>query len=138
MFLKLKNAEFEKGRHAPSFAFFALAGLAVLCGCKNDAMPDQRFVDAFVEIRIVESTYGPESPTARIVRQDVIKKFGYTREEFLAETDRILENEKVWVPFQKAVVERIDSLMALPKKAPTTAAPVSSKPSMPVHKGGVQ
>jgi hypothetical protein len=75
------------------------------------------------------------------VRQDILKAAGYTREQFLAKTDEILNDERQWVPFQKAVNARIDSLLA-PSQAGQAQAP-EIKPSrkvqtqMPAHKGGV-
>ena len=54
----------------------------------------------------------------RLVRRDVLKKYGYTREEFLKATDELLEDEKRWMPFQLAVSERIDSLLGIPKVVP--------------------
>ncbi len=87
----------------------------------------------------------------RLVRQDALKAAGYTREKFLAKTDDILNDERQWVPFQKAVNARLDSLLAPPPEtavnADTSAAkkpPVNVSPSrkvmpqMPAHKGGVR
>ncbi len=116
-----------------------------LVGCANEVSVDQKFVDLFVELRVSEITYGKDSPMGRLVRQDALKAAGYTREQFLAKTDEILNDERQWVPFQKAVNARIDSLLAPPVN-PNAAAentpakgngPKKLKPQMPAHKGGV-
>jgi len=112
-----------------------------LVGCANEVSVDQKFVDLFVELRVAEITYSKDSPIGRLVRQDILKAAGYTREQFLAKTDEILNDERQWVPFQKAVNARIDSLLA-PSQAGQAQAP-EIKPSrkvqtqMPAHKGGV-
>lgn len=72
-------------------------------------------MSAYVEVRMVEQTYGGESPAARLARKTVLEKYGYTRESFAAACDKVLDDETMWVPFQQAVVDRIDSLLGIPK-----------------------
>lgn len=98
----------------------ALPFAGLFSGCSDEVSVDQNFVNLFVELRLAEMTYGKDSPMARLVRRDALKAAGYTREEFLAKTDEILEDERQWVPFQKAVVARIDTLLAIPSPAPQT------------------
>lgn len=121
MFLSCKKACFEEGRlAAPSFAFFARRlgavvlwfALPFLTSCQKEESYNSNFVDAFVEMRVVEMTFGADSPSARILRQEIIKKHGYTREQFLAETEKLLDDERQWVVFQKAVVAQLDTLLA--------------------------
>jgi len=114
-----------------------LLAAAILSGCQQKGGVDSRFVEAFVELRMVETTYGSESPTARMARVNVLKQFGYTREQFLAEADKLLEDDSRWVDFQKAVIARIDTLAANPSAGGPAPKPVP-QPSVPSHKGGVQ
>ena len=121
-------------------------------GCANEVSVDQKFVDLFVELRVTEITYGKDSPMGRLVRQDALKAAGYTREQFLAKTEEILNDERQWVPFQKAVNARIDSLLTPPQAAAVEAKDAAQKGNgpkahlpkipasqnqMPAHKGGV-
>lgn len=130
--------------------YFALCGS--LFGCSGEVSVDQKFVDLFVELRVSEITYGKDSPMGRLVRQDALKAAGYTREQFLAKTDEILNDERQWVPFQKAVNARIDSLLTPPQAATVDAKEALQKGNgpkarlpkipapqnqMPAHKGGV-
>lgn len=132
MFLNCRKDAFREGRNAaPSFAFFSrchgrirhlglaafLVFLTSLIGCQKEAGSSSKFVDAFVEMRVVEMVYGADSPSARILRQEIIKKHGFTREQFLAETDKILEDETRWLDFQKEVVALVDTLLADRKPA---------------------
>lgn len=134
-------------------ALFPLALLlaALFSGCSGEVSVDQEFVNLYVELRIAEMTYGKTSPMTRLVRQDALKAAGYTRESFLAKADEILGDERQWVPFQKAVNARIDSLLAPPAASaaapgtntgngPQKVAPKMTKPqpNMPAHKGGVR
>lgn len=134
-------------------ALFPLALLlaAFFSGCSGEVSVDQEFVNLYVELRIAEMTYGKTSPMTRLVRQDALKAAGYTRESFLAKADEILGDERQWVPFQKAVNARIDSLLAPPAASaaapgantgngPQKVAPKMPKPqpNMPAHKGGVR
>ena len=123
-----------------SLIFFAL--VLNFVGCANEVSVDQKFVNLFVELRVAEMTYGKDSPMGRLVRQDALKAAGYTREQFLAKTDEILNDERQWVSFQKAVNARIDSLLTPPtgekaNGATVKTAPVKMQPQMPAHKGGV-
>jgi hypothetical protein len=99
-------------------AFLGVASLA-FCAC-SDSPPkaDDRFVAAFVEMRAAEQLYGGDTPTGRLVRRDILNKYSYTREEFLAASDKVLDDEKLWISFQMAVSERIDSLLGIPKVVP--------------------
>lgn len=92
--------------------------LALFIFSKTPENADDHLVSAFVEMRVAEQLYGGDSPMGRLVRRDVLKKYGYTREEFLKATDELLEDEKRWMPFQLAVSERIDSLLGIPKVVP--------------------
>ncbi|WP_405327485.1 hypothetical protein [Fibrobacter sp.] len=100
------------------FAFFCAVAFA-FCAC-SDSPPkaDDRLVAAFVEMRVAEQIYGGDSPTARLARLDVLKKYGYTREEYLRAADKVLDDDKLWLPFQAAVSDRIDSLLGIPKIVP--------------------
>jgi len=84
----------------------------VLVSC-TDAEPsvDERFVDAFVDMRVVEQIYGAESPMARLGRRSVLQKYGYTRESFLEMSQKIQDDVHYWMPFQKRVVDRVDSIL---------------------------
>ena len=92
--------------------------LALFFFSKTPEKTDERLVSAFVEMRVAEQLYGGDSPMGRLVRREVLKKYGYTREEFLKATDKVLDKGEDWMPFQMAVSERIDSLLGMPKVIP--------------------
>ena len=92
---------------------FALMFAAVLLvACFNDEPTvDERFVDAFVDMRAMEMMYGAQSPTTRVARREILQKYGYTQETFLAMSEKIQADEHYWLPFQKKVVNRLDSVL---------------------------
>ena len=100
------------------FVFFGVAVMA-LCACSDSApKPDERLVAAYVEMRVAEQTYGGESSESRTARRDILKKYGYTREDFIKACDKVLDDEKRWISFQVAVSDRIDSLLGIEKPKP--------------------
>lgn len=110
-----KNARIGVWNARLRFVFFGVLAL-MLCACFDSApKADQRLVAAFVELRVAEQLYGGDSPMGRLVRRDVLKKYDYTRESFIKACDKVLDNEKLWMVFQVAVSDRIDSLLGIPK-----------------------
>ena len=90
--------------------------VAAFCACSDSASkPDDKLVAAFVEMRVAESLYGGEAPMSRLVRRDIMNKYGYTREQFVKDVDKVLDDETRWIAFQQAVSDRIDSLLGIPK-----------------------
>ena len=99
------------------FAFAVFAALLVT-GCSGDSPKvDERLVSTYVEVRMVEQTFGAESPAARLARKGVLERHGYTAESFAKACDKVLDDDALWIPFQQAVVDRIDSLLGIPKPA---------------------
>ncbi len=118
---------------------FVVVTLACLVGCSGEVSVDEKLVDTFVELRVVEATYGASSTVARMARQNILKRQGYTREEFLKKVDEVLDDEIMWVPFQKAVVARIDTLLSDNKSvSPSVPTPGAPQKKVPSRKGGVQ
>ena len=92
---------------------FCLAALACLqVGCEKKAPTvDQKLVNTYTELLIAEQMYGQDSPAARTKRKAILDSAGYSRDQFLKKTNAILDDRDMWVPFQKAVIERLDTLI---------------------------
>ena len=100
------------------FAFFGAVLFALVACSDSPEKADERLVAAFVELRVAEQQHGGETSFGRIVRRDILKKYGYSREEFIKACDKVLDDEKRWLVFQVAVTDRIDSLLGIPKPKP--------------------
>ena len=122
--------------------FLALAAAIALVACKGETSSvDERFVDAFVEMRIVDQMYGAEAPMARLARRTVLEKYGYTRESFLEASAKIQEDDTRWVPFQARVVDRVDSILdpeSYVKRKEEEAARAAAKKAKPAKKEAKQ
>ena len=93
-----------------------VACMALLASCgKEDVKPDMRLVETFVEVRMIEQAYGAETPAARLARQATLQKYGYTTKSFTEACDAVLNDDAMWLPFEQAVTDRIDSLLGIPK-----------------------
>jgi hypothetical protein len=112
-----------KSSKSVAWRFLMILGLAaLLClqsGCDKKAPSvDQKFVNTYTELLIVEQMYGKDSPTARIKRKAILDSAGYSRDLFLKKANAILDDRDMWVPFQKAVIDRLDTLIEQNKTVP--------------------
>ena len=102
-------------RQVAQCALWTLGCAALLffaAGCeKKDPSVDQKFVNTYVEMLVAENIYGKTSTATMVKRQEILKNAGYTRESFLKKSNDILDDKNMWVPFQKAVIARLDSLI---------------------------
>lgn len=89
------------------------------CEKKSPAV-NENLVETFVDIRVMEQTLGTDSPETRVARRDILRKHGFTLESFKSSVDAVLADKDLWVPFQKAVVARIDTLLHI-ESAPANA-----------------
>lgn len=104
----MKEHVCKEMRLAVFFAMFFF----VLFGCSEISPSiDEKFVAAYVEMRIIEQSYDQGASEAGLARKEVLKKYGYTRESFIQKSNEILNDEKRWLPFQQLVKDRVDSLV---------------------------
>ena len=114
----LKYVKIEAWNAGLRFVFLGAVAFALSACAESASKPDDKLVAAFVEMRVAEQVYGNDAPMARLVRRDIMTKYGYTREQFIKEVNKILDDEKRWIPFQLAVSDRVDSLLGIPKPKP--------------------
>lgn len=89
--------------------------LLLATGCSDEVKADEHLVETFVELRLLDINYGGDTPMSRLGRQEVLKEAGYTREEYLGKIQKILDDPDQWIPFQRAVNARIDTLLVVKK-----------------------
>ena len=112
------------------------AVLFAMVACSNeDVHVEDRFVAAFVDIRAMEQLYGAQSPMTRMLRKEILQKYGYDGPGFLQRAEEIQKDEDLWVPFQRQVVDRVDSLLDpvgfVRKKEAAALAKKKKKPEAP-------
>jgi len=113
----IKNSKSVAWRTLLILAFVVCLCLQVGCD-KKDPSVDPKFVNAYTELLIAEQMYGKDSPTARIKRKIILDSAGYSRDQFLKKANAILDDRDMWVPFQKAVIDRLDTLIEQNKTVP--------------------
>lgn len=109
-------------RHRAGRAFAAVL-LSLLCvalaACeKTGPSVDSKLVATYIDIRAMEQSLGTDSPEARIARKSIVEQHGYTVESYKAAIDKVLDDDASWVPFQRAVIARIDTLIGEASSAP--------------------
>ncbi|MCK9182896.1 MAG: hypothetical protein M0P13_08470 [Fibrobacteraceae bacterium] len=101
------------------FSFF-------LFSCSGNSCPvPTEYVHLYAEMRIAEREYGETSPEGRIVRVEILKKYGYSRVRFDSVAECIQKNYQAWDPFQTQVSEYIDSLAIAASAVPS---PIKADP----------
>ena len=115
---KSKFAKVEAWKTGLRFVFLGLVALVLNACSESGSKPDDKLVAAFVEMRVAEQIYGEGTPMTRLIRRDIMNKYGYNRENFIEAVDKILDDETRWMPFQLAVTDRVDSLLGIPKPKP--------------------
>lgn len=121
--------------------------LLFLTACSKHDVPSS-FIELYAALRIASTEYGDTTAAARIERQNLMKEFGYTQTQFFTEVANLQKNPELWITFQEAVVNHLDSLRkenarqprhapiapAAPAKVQSAPPPrVQPHPSKPLH-----
>ena len=101
----------KAGRAFAAVLLSALCALVLVACDKTGPSVDSKLVATYVDIRAMEQSLGTETPEARLARKSIIEQHGYTLESYSAAIDKVLDDASSWVPFQQAVINRIDSLI---------------------------
>jgi len=85
--------------------------LFLLYSCDRN-VADTDFAYLYVDLRIASVAYGDTSQTARLARQNILKEYGWTPEQFEKHVQNLRSDPERWNLFQAKVVDRLDSLRA--------------------------
>lgn len=96
--------------------------LFFLVSCNSVTPIDDNFVRLYAELRVATTEHGPATPNARMARQNLMRQYGYTLENFEIQVRNIQQNYELWNEFQAKVIAQFDTLMQ--KNAATIVAPV--------------
>jgi len=111
-----------------------LFALLFIVACDRADSIDKGLVNLYVDLRVATLEYS--NPTeVRIARQNVMREAGYTPEKFSFAINNIRANPELWVHFQQAVADRLDTLRSHldnanhpvmdPPKPPVVSAPIT-------------
>lgn len=92
------------------FLFFLVLFFLTSCNA-NKKPPTANFIDAYIELRVATEQFGSR-PEAGLVRRDILKKYGFTRESFDKEATRLRNNYELWQSFEDSLQIRLDTLIS--------------------------
>jgi hypothetical protein len=79
------------------------------CGTEDDG-PDAKFVDLYVDLKLVSLALDNDLEKAAEMRRVVLAQHGMTSAEFHEHYMQLAGNPDAWRPFQERVVARIEAL----------------------------
>lgn len=101
-------------RKIPGFRpeFWLGAGLLALGGCQASRYePDAKFVDLYVDLKLVSSAMSGDLARAAELRRAVLARHGMTPAEFHEQYARLAGHPEAWRPFQERVIARMDEFL---------------------------
>ncbi len=81
-----------------------------LISCSDKEADHQRFVDAYVDLRIAQDTLKNDSTDIRQLKDEILKKHGLTEEEYGSAFEYFNDNPELWEKFYDEAIARVDSL----------------------------
>jgi tRNA/tmRNA/rRNA uracil-C5-methylase (TrmA/RlmC/RlmD family) len=90
------------------FLIFLLS--SSLISCSDKEADHQRFVDAYVDLRIVQDTLKNDSTDIRQIKAEILKKHGLTEEGYESAFEYFNNNPELWEKFYDEAIARVDSL----------------------------
>lgn len=114
---------------------FSLFLGASFLGCSRSENFSEKFLNAYIEMRIVSDMYNSR-PEAGIWRKAILKKYGYSEKSFRKEADDLRSDYEIWLQFQAEVLKKLDLLienkiknpLPLTKDKTAEEAPALAKP----------
>ncbi len=81
-----------------------------MVSCSDKDADHERFVDAYVDIRIAEDTLKNDSTDTGRLKAEILKRHGLTEEKYESAFKYFNENPELWEQFYNEAIARVDSL----------------------------
>ncbi len=78
--------------------------------CSDETVERNKFVNAYVDLRIAEDTLKSENDGIQKVKVRILKRYGLTEEEYNSSFEYFNENPELWEQFYDKVMARVDTL----------------------------
>jgi hypothetical protein len=78
--------------------------------CSEKEADHQRFVDAYVDLRIAQDTLKNDSTDILQLKAEILKKHGITEEKYESVFKYFNDNPELWEQFYDEAIARVDSL----------------------------
>jgi hypothetical protein len=87
--------------------------LLVLTGCRrNEVVPDAKFVDLYVELKLATVGYANDLGKVNEVRRVILAQHQMTPVQFHEETEKLMTHPETWRKFQEDVVAKVETFQA--------------------------
>jgi hypothetical protein len=78
--------------------------------CSDKNVDQDKFVNAYVDLRIAEDTLKSENDDIRKAKDNILKRYGLTEKQYRATFEYLNENPELWEQFYDKVIARVDTL----------------------------
>lgn len=100
----------------PGITFsFVLLLLLSFTACSEKTVDHEKFIDAYVDLRIAEDTITTGDKDIQELKEEVLKKHGMTEEQYKTAFEYFNENPELWAQFYDKAIARVDSLKKIKK-----------------------
>jgi len=82
----------------------------VFSSCSEKSADHEKFVNAYVDIRLAEDTIKSNNTNIQKVKAEILKKYGLTLENYKASFEYFNNNPELWEQFYDKAIARVDSL----------------------------
>ena len=81
-----------------------------MTSCADNAPDNQKFINAYVDLRIAEDTITTGDKDIQKLKTEVLKKYGMTEEQYKSAFEYFNKNPELWEQFYNDAIARVDSL----------------------------
>ena len=94
-------------------AFCLIMALLALSGCRTqEFVPDAKFVDLYVELKMATVAVGDDLEKINEVRRAILARHQTNPDEFHKQYVGLMEHPEAWRRFQELVIEKADGFYA--------------------------
>lgn len=90
--------------------FVLLLALFSLNSCSDQEVDHENFVNAYVDLRIVQDTLSSDSTNFAEIKSQILKRHGITEEKYESVFRYFNDNPDQWEQFYNEAIARVDSL----------------------------
>lgn len=87
-----------------------LMSSSFLASCSEKEADHQRFVDAYVDLRVAEDTLKNDSTDITKLKAEILKKHGLSEEKYESSFEYFNDNPELWEQFYNEAIAQVDSL----------------------------
>lgn len=84
----------------------------LLTYCSEPKIENPNVAKAYVDIMISREDFSYNLDTLAVLRNEILRKYQLTDEEYITTIENLKSNEKAWEEFYKEVYKYLDSLKA--------------------------